>query len=67
MGANNCPKKSVLSPTKRVQCLGFHKTEVWFRGSTYRRFCPACTSKMLREPGLPRAAVPIRSALYDDF
>lgn len=62
-----------LTPSARtakrrmVKCLGWHTGEVWFRGSTYHRFCPACTSRRGREPSLPRAATPLRSALYENI
>jgi hypothetical protein len=65
MGHNNCPTKAMLRKTKRVRCLGFHKNDVWFKGSKYHRFCPACTSKRQREPNPPRAAIPLHSS-YDD-
>lgn len=52
---------------KLVRCLGWHEKDVWFKGSTYHRFCPACTSRRIREPNLPRAATPIRNVLYEDY
>lgn len=60
------PLTSRKGKVKLVRCLGWHEKDVWFKGSTYHRFCPACTAKREREPNPPRAATPTRNVLYDD-